>query len=156
MVPQRWPKCAAASISTHDLPTAVGFLRGEHVRARAALGLLKDETAEWRQARTDRVELVDLLRCECLLHADDEDEEEIVVAMHALLGRTPCQLLLVSPYDVVGETRQPNLPGTVDEYPNWRLPLPVTLEQLQRDPRVHRVVAALRSAGSATGPGVEA
>jgi len=76
--------------------------------------------------------------------------------MHALLGRTPCQLLLVSPYDVVGETRQPNLPGTVDEYPNWRLPLPVTLEQLQRDPRVHRVVAALRSAGSATDPGVEA
>jgi 4-alpha-glucanotransferase len=156
LVPQRWPKCAAASISTHDLPTAVGLLRGEHVRARAALGLLKDETAEWKQARTDRAELVDLLRSECLLHTDDEDEEEIVVAMHALLGRTPCQLLLVSPYDVVAETRQPNLPGTVDEYPNWRLPLPVTLEQLQRDPRVHRVVAALRSAGSATDPGVEA
>jgi hypothetical protein len=28
----------------------------------------------------------------------------------------------------------PNLPGTVDEYPNWRLPLPVTLEEL-RDTR---------------------
>ncbi|MGH3616931.1 MAG: 4-alpha-glucanotransferase, partial [Pseudonocardiaceae bacterium] len=104
---------------------------------------------EWAQARTDRAELVGLLRSEGLLHSDDEDE--IVVAMHALLGRTPCHLLLVSPYDVVGETRQPNLPGTVDEYPNWRLPLPVTLEQLQHDPRVNRVVAGLRSAGSATG-----
>lgn len=149
LAPKRWPQCAAASISTHDLPTAVGFLRGEHVRARAALGLLKDEVAEWAQARTDRAELVGLLRSEGLLHSDDEDE--IVVAMHALLGRTPCHLLLVSPYDVVGETRQPNLPGTVDEYPNWRLPLPVTLEQLQHDPRVNRVVAGLRSAGSATG-----
>jgi 4-alpha-glucanotransferase len=152
LVPKRWPRCAAASISTHDLPTAVGFLRGEHVRARAELGLLKDEAAEWAQARTDRAELVELLRSEGLLHTDDEDE--IVVAMHALLGRTPCQLQLVSPYDVVGEMRQPNLPGTVDEYPNWRLPLPVTLEELQRDPRVTRVVAALRSAGSTTGAGM--
>jgi 4-alpha-glucanotransferase len=149
LAPQRWPRCAAASISTHDLPTAVGFLRGEHVRARAALGLLNDEAAEWAQAALDRAELIDLLRSEGLLRTDTDDEAEIVVAMHALLGRTPCQLLLVSPYDVVGETRQPNLPGTVDEYPNWRLPLPVTLEQLQRDPRVARVVTALRSAGSA-------
>ena len=57
-------------------------------------------------------------------------------------------MVLASPYDVVDEIRQPNLPGTVDQYPNWRLPLPVTLEQLQRDPRVIRVVAALRTTGS--------
>jgi 4-alpha-glucanotransferase len=142
LAPQRWPQQAAASISTHDLPTAVGFLRGEHVRARAALGLLNDEAAEWAQAAAERAELISLLRAEGLLGT--ENEEEIVVAMHALLARTPCRLLLVSPYDVVGEIRQPNLPGTIDEYPNWRLPLPVTLEQLQRDPRVGRVVEALR------------
>jgi 4-alpha-glucanotransferase len=155
LAPQRWAQCAAASISTHDLPTALGFLRGEHVRARAALGLLNDEAAEWAQAAVERAELVELLRTEGLLRAEREDDDEIVVAMHALLGRTPCQLLLVSPYDVVDELRQPNLPGTVDEYPNWRLPLPVTLEQLQRDPRVGRVVAALRSAGSAARLSVE-
>jgi 4-alpha-glucanotransferase len=45
---------------------------------------------------------------------------------------------------VVGEPRQPNLPGTVDEYPNWRLPLPVSLEELRTDPRVRAVVEALR------------
>jgi 4-alpha-glucanotransferase len=78
-----------------------------------------------------------------LLHTENDNEEETVLAMHALLARTPCQLLLASPYDVVGEIRQPNLPGTTDEYPDWRLPLPVTLEQLQQDPRVGRVVAAL-------------
>jgi 4-alpha-glucanotransferase len=153
LTPQRWPQRAAASISTHDLPTAVGFLRGEHVRVRAALGLLNDEAAEWAQAAVDRTELVSLLRAEGLLDAagapGTETEDEIVVAMHALLARTPCRVLLASPYDVVGEIRQPNLPGTIDEYPNWRLPLPVTLEELQRDPRVERVVAALSTAGSA-------
>jgi 4-alpha-glucanotransferase len=146
LAPQCWPQRAAASISTHDLPTAVGFLRGEHVRARAVLGLLNDEAAEWAQAAAERTELLDLLRAEGLLTA--ETEEDIVVAMHALLARTPCQLLLASLYDAVGEIRQPNLPGTVDEYPNWRLPLPVTLEELRRDPRVKRVVAALRPPNS--------
>ncbi len=161
LAPQRWPQHAAASISTHDLPTAVGFLRGEHVRARAALGLLNDDAAEWVQAHAERAELISLLRAEGLLGAenldaqalDAEDEEEIVVAMHALLARTPCRLLLASPYDVVGEMRQPNLPGTVDEYPNWRLPLPVTLEQLQRDPRVERVVATLSAGIKRAWPG---
>jgi 4-alpha-glucanotransferase len=153
---RRWPAQAAASISTHDLPTALGFLRGEHVRARAELGLLNDETAEWAQARADRAELVELLRAEGLLGADSGDREDhIVVAMHELLARTPCRLVLASPYDVVGEVRQPNLPGTVDQYPNWRLPLPVPLEQLQRDPRVERVVAALQPAASRIGSGME-
>jgi 4-alpha-glucanotransferase len=147
LAPQRWPQRAAASISTHDLPTAVGFLRAEHVRVRAALGLLADQAAAQAQAAAQRAELVDLLRTEGLLSTDDEDD--IVVAMHALLARTPCRLLLVSPYDVVDEVRQPNLPGTVDQYPNWRIPLPVTLEQLRRDPRVDRVVTALLTAASA-------
>ncbi|MGH3601228.1 MAG: 4-alpha-glucanotransferase, partial [Pseudonocardiaceae bacterium] len=158
LAPQRWPQRAAASISTHDLPTASGFLHGEHVRARAELGLLNDEVAEWTQLRAERAELISLLRAEGLLRSDtgseiDDAEDigdiaDITVAMHALLARTPCRVLLASPYDVVGELRQPNLPGTVDEYPNWRLPLPLTLEQLRRDPRVSRVVSALRT-GSA-------
>ena len=144
--PRHWPPRAAASISTHDLPTAAGFLRGEHVRVRAALGLLRDEAAEWTQASLERAELMALLRAEGLLATDATSEEDIVVAMHALLARTPCRLLLVSPYDAVGEIRQPNLPGTTEEYPNWQLPLPVTLEQLQHDPRVVRMIAALRTA----------
>ena len=44
-----------------------------------------------------------------------------MAAMHALLGRARSRLVLISPYDVVGERRQPNLPGTVDQYPNWRI-----------------------------------
>ncbi|MGH3770394.1 MAG: 4-alpha-glucanotransferase [Pseudonocardiaceae bacterium] len=146
LAPGRWPRHTVASISTHDLPTAVGFLRGEHVRARAALGLLNDDAAEWARWAAERAELLSLLRAEGLLRAEHADnDDEIVVAMHALLARTPCRLLLASPYDVVGEVRQPNLPGTVEEYPNWRLPLPVSLEQLRGDPRVKRVMGVIRA-----------
>jgi 4-alpha-glucanotransferase len=143
--PAQWPSRAAASLSTHDLPTAAGFMSGEHVRARADLGLLDDVPAEQANADKERAEWLELLRSQGLLDAATEpDESQIVVAMHRFLASTPSQLKLVSPYDVIGERRQPNLPGTVDEYPNWRLPLAETLEELRADPRVAEVVAAFR------------
>jgi 4-alpha-glucanotransferase len=142
--PDRWPENAVATVSTHDLPTAAGFLRGEHVRARAELGLLADVPAEEAKAAADRAELVALLATEGLADPDAPDDE-LVVAIHALLARSRSRLVLVAPYDVIGETRQPNLPGTVDEYPNWRLPLPLRLEELMADERVRRVVEVVRA-----------
>ncbi|WNG93063.1 4-alpha-glucanotransferase [Mycobacterium sp. ITM-2016-00318] len=146
--PAKWPSRAAASLSTHDLPTAAGFLRGEHVRARADLGILDDVPAEQANADKERAEWLALLRSEGLLPESDggaeSDERAIIAAMHRLLASAPSRLKLVSPYDVLAETRQPNLPGTIDEYPNWRLPLPVTLEELKADPRVADITAAFR------------
>jgi 4-alpha-glucanotransferase len=120
--PKRWPELAVASVSTHDLPTAAGFLREDHFGIRA--------------------ELISLMRSEGALGADPT-EEDLIVAMHALLAKTPCRFVLASPYDVIGETRQPNLPGTVDEYPNWRIPFPVDLAEFMTAPRVLRAIDAL-------------
>jgi 4-alpha-glucanotransferase len=39
------------------------------------------------------------------------------------------------------------MPGTVDEWPNWRIPLPLRLEELQVDPRPRAVAAALDRRG---------
>lgn len=142
-----WRADAMASVSTHDLPTAVGFLTGEHVRVRDELGLLGRPVAE-EQARHDqeRAALLDALVAEGVLRSADAAVDDVVLAMHAYLGRTPSRIVLASPYDVVGETRQPNLPGTTDAYPNWRIPLPLSLEEFVADPRVAAVGAVLRAA----------
>ena len=135
--PREWPSRAAASLSTHDLPTAAGFLRGEHVRARADLGLLDDVPAEQANADKERAEWLALLRSEGLLPTRRDRARRSRRSSSRCTGSWPrrrAELKLISPYDVIGETRQPNLPGTVDEYPNWRLPLPVTLEELKTDP----------------------
>jgi 4-alpha-glucanotransferase len=144
LAPAKWPPRAAASLSTHDLPTAAGFLRAEHVRARADLGLLDDVAGEQSVADKERAEWLELLRSEGLLTGPDPDEAAIITAMHRLLAATPTRLKLISPYDVLAEPRQPNLPGTIDEYPNWRLPLPETLEELRADPRVAEIISAFR------------
>jgi 4-alpha-glucanotransferase len=145
----QWPSRAAASLSTHDLPTAAGFLRGEHVRARADLGLLDDVAQEQATADAERAEWLALLRSEGHLPAagdgtPEPDDADVITAMHRFLASTPSRLKLISPYDVLEEPRQPNLPGTVDEYPNWRLPLPETLEEMQTDPRVASITDAFK------------
>lgn len=137
--PGDWPENALASISTHDLPTAAGFLSGEHVLSRAEAGVLtRDVKLEWAAATADRTALLDLLDAEGLTGPDSTDEE-IVLAMHQLLVRTPCRIVLASPYDVLGEARQPNLPGTTTQYPNWRIPLPLSLEDLTTDARMKQI-----------------
>ena len=107
-------------------------------------GRYDDALVVARQQVENGAQVIDVNMDEGLLDAEDSDETAVVVAMHRLLARTPSRLKLISPYDVIGETRQPNLPGTVDEYPNWRLPLPLTLEELRLDPRVAAITSAFR------------
>ena len=67
---------------------------------------------------------------------------ELIRARYAYLARTPSVLLGVSLADAVGDRRPQNLPGIVDEYPNWRIPLcdgegrAVLLEDLSTHPGI--------------------
>ncbi|MFI5494724.1 4-alpha-glucanotransferase [Actinoplanes sp. NPDC051859] len=141
----RYPRNALATISTHDLPTAAGFLIGEQVKVRAELGQLTGPVEQERAyADKDRAQLLARLTDEGLISATSTSEE-IVLAMHEFLARTPCRLVAASLYDVLGEVDQPNLPGTTDEYPNWRQPLHTSLEELVADPRVARVADILNT-----------
>jgi 4-alpha-glucanotransferase len=139
--PQEWEPETMASISTHDLPTVAGWLQDERIRVQADLGLLDGSAEEaYAQAKADREALFDLLRDEGI------PTDDPVVALHAVIARAASRLVLSSPADAVGQLQQPNLPGTVDEYPNWRIPLSVDLDAFFDDERVRAAVAPLRAA----------
>ncbi|MEU4162786.1 4-alpha-glucanotransferase [Actinoplanes sp. NPDC026670] len=138
-----YPRNALASVSTHDLPTAAGFLAGEQVEVRAALGQLAGPVEQERESwRADRALLLDRLREEGLIGTEPADED-VVVAMHEFLARTPCRLVTASLHDVLLERRQPNLPGTFEEYPNWRIPLGRDLSEVLTDPLFRKVAGIL-------------
>jgi 4-alpha-glucanotransferase len=139
--PQEWDPETMASISTHDLPTVSGWLQDERIRVQDRLGLLDGPADDaYARAKSDREALFDLVRAEGI------PDEDAVVALHALIARAASRLVLSSPADALGQVQQPNLPGTVDEYPNWRIPLPVDLDAFFADERVLAAVSPLRAA----------
>jgi 4-alpha-glucanotransferase len=144
--PDSWRGPTLASVTTHDLPTAAGFLAEEHVRVRHELEQLGHSLAEEQaRVRAECDELLRMLRKTGLLPAGGDE----VLAMHAALVASPARIVLAAFGDAVGDLRQPNLPGTIDEYPNWRLPVadgdgrPLSLEQLLDADGVRRLTRLL-------------
>ncbi len=143
--PAQWREEAAASVTTHDLPTVAGWATGESVRLRAQFGQLARPVAEEEQAQVrERQMLLAMLEHQGLL------DDDLCLSLHRALVASPCRVVLASYGDAVGDLRQPNLPGTVDEYPNWRLPVAdgtgavLTLEQVLAHPGVARLTALLQ------------
>lgn len=122
--PSRWREYCMASVTTHDLPPTLGYIRGDHVRLRDDLGLLTEPLEEeMEHADREQQAFVDILRDKGLLGPDETDPVEILVALHAYIRASPARVLQVALADAVGERRTQNQPGTIDEYPNWRVPL---------------------------------
>ncbi|MGZ4617285.1 MAG: 4-alpha-glucanotransferase [Frankiaceae bacterium] len=164
--PAAWRANVVASVTTHDLPTARGYLVGEHVRVRGELGVLgrplAEETAAWQReldALRALIEQAGLI--EPGFPFDEGHLADVALALHALLCRSPAKIVLAGLADAVGDLRQPNMPGTVDEYPNWRLPVAdetgrsLTLERILAHPGLDALTRQLLSELAATsrGPG---
>ena len=144
-----------ATVGTHDVPTVAGFVTGGHVSVRAQLGLLRSPEDERRTSELRLSAWRDTLVGERLLASDVQPTaEQFTVAMYGYLSRTPAVLIGVSLADAVGDRRTQNIPGTSDEYPNWRIPLcdaegqAVLIEDLSDCELVGSVT---RAAGSAAG-----
>jgi 4-alpha-glucanotransferase len=71
--------------------------------------------------------------------------EELTQAIHRYLARTPAWIVLANVEDVIGTRAQTNVPGTVEQHPNWSRKLSATVEDLIRDPRFDRLAAQLCS-----------
>ncbi|MBM9621562.1 4-alpha-glucanotransferase [Streptomyces zhihengii] len=160
--PERWREGCVATATTHDLPSTAARLTGGHVDLRHRLGLLTRPLEEERAEDTADVQAwLAMLEGSGLLPEGADDEEGGIRAVYRFLLRTPARMVGVWLPDAVGDLRPQNLPGTWDQYPNWRLPVadaegrPVTLEELAASPRLHRffdVFGGFGVGGSRTAP----
>jgi 4-alpha-glucanotransferase len=122
MPPQAWRRDAVAMTSTHDLPTVAGWWIGADIDARGALGLT-DTAAETRQRETDRACLWEAFGAAGVAAAATpmpKGADQAGDAAIAFTAQSPSALALIPIEDVLGLSDQPNLPGTIDEHPNWR------------------------------------
>ena len=131
-------------MTTHDLPPTAGYLGLEHVAIRQRLGLLTRSVEEEREAELGAIGHVRSALVLRGLLEPEASQEDLLVALHAWLGQTPSRMLVVGLSDLVGDRRAVNQPGTLDEYPNWRVPLTDAAGRLVR---LEDVTAAVRRAG---------
>ncbi|KAB0679410.1 4-alpha-glucanotransferase [Aureimonas leprariae] len=153
-----YPELSLACVSTHDLPTLKGWWNGADLDLRFQMGTQNAErTAEQREERKrDRRSLVIALKEEGVLPerfdraASGEDplperlEQDMADAVHRFMAKAPSVLVALQIEDMLGSEKQPNLPGTTDQYPNWRIRLTVPLEELASHPGFQSAAAAMR------------
>ena len=144
--PHEWSNNALAVTTTHDLPTTAGWWSGRDIDWRAKLSLFgefSNEEVERAGRETERNLLWDSLRNAGAAHGDRPsiDHPPIVEALR-YVGMTPAPLAISPVEDALGFVEQPNLPGTVETHPNWRMRMPRPVERLLEGDEVATRLAA--------------
>jgi 4-alpha-glucanotransferase len=134
--PEKYPKQAVSTVTTHDLPTIAGLWSGSDLRTQWRLDLSPNEQGTLALRRS----LARLIGV-----SKDAKIDEVVLKTHAALARAPSALVTATLDDALGVEDRPNMPGTIDEYPCWCLPLPRKLEEIMKDPRPKRIAKVLRT-----------
>ncbi|MBA2400706.1 MAG: 4-alpha-glucanotransferase [Bradyrhizobium sp.] len=133
--PDHYLANALVTFNTHDLSTYAGWRSFGDLKTKRALGI---DPGESDDARWHALAMLDnLLRH----HRIDKND---LYSVTNFLARTPSRLLAIGLEDFLGLVDQPNIPGTVDEHPNWRRRLPVPLEQIASAIDIAALKAATR------------
>ncbi|MGQ9370589.1 4-alpha-glucanotransferase [Azospirillum sp. ST 5-10] len=152
--PDDYPYLALATAGSHDLATLRGWWQGRDIAEKERAGLYPDpgEAKRQRERRRDeRGRLIDALRDAGLPLAasfggDSPYDTALGQAVHAYLARTASAIAMVQLDDMTDEPDQINLPGSTDEYPNWRRKLSLTLEELADDPLAGALASIMAAA----------
>ena len=123
---ESWPHRSVAAIGTHDLPTVAGIWR------------LTEPDQRQHHLRARLVEATGL--------PDDADAIDVAVAAYTRLAKSKSCLVLASLEDALGVDERPNVPGTTTEWPNWRLALPLALEDIEKAEGPRRIAEVMAGA----------
>jgi 4-alpha-glucanotransferase len=119
---ESYPALSLAVAANHDLPTLLGW---------------------WRASSTTRADREQLCRRLGLPTSLLPDFDEVAIAVHDFLARTPSVMVLAQLDDLTREAEPVNKPGDAESYPNWRRRLKIHLEDLHERSLLGGVVEAM-------------
>lgn len=161
--PYAWDRNAVGTTTTHDLPTVAGWWRGSDITWRNKIGQTMaradgrdpEEAAQEVRAQ-DRAELWRAFQQAGVAAPDvaaaPPDRAPVDEAL-AFVAATPGPLVTFPLEDLLAQVEQPNLPGSIDEHPNWRRRVNVPIDELfEDDTFCDRLLAVDRARRAATAP----
>ncbi|TYK66118.1 4-alpha-glucanotransferase [Colwellia echini] len=153
--PDNFPEQSIVTIATHDTATLTGWWQGRDLEWREQLDLYPNETAG-QADRDSRVgERKNLIAALNDLHVIDMNKApqlipavmntELSMAVQKYLAMSPSHLQLIPIEDMLEIAEQVNIPGTIDEHPNWLQKLPVLLEDFWQTDSMTDIVNAINA-----------
>jgi 4-alpha-glucanotransferase len=133
---------ALVTFNTHDLSTYAGWRSFGDLKLKRALGI---DPGESDDARWHALTMLDNV----LRHHGIENNTLYAIA--EFLARTKSRLMAIALEDLLGVVDQPNIPGTVDEHPNWRRRLPLCVDEITGAIDAARLRKATRERGRLVG-----
>jgi 4-alpha-glucanotransferase len=126
--PREYPRRAIATITTHDLPTLVGYWSASDIELRRGLSLYPSDEMRLQvleERIRDRHALLTALADEGLQVQDCDGSPasystQLARSIHVFLARTASALVVVQAEDLLGMADPVNVPGTSDEHANWQ------------------------------------
>lgn len=137
--PEHFPSHALVTFNTHDLATFSGWTLKHDLRVKQAFGYDPGETDAEREEA--------LRAMSATLKQHGIEDEMTFPAVARYLARTSSQLLTIAIEDILELEDQPNIPGTINEHPNWRRRLPIDLEDISGHAGLRRVAQVLAQEG---------
>ena len=133
---------ALVTFNTHDLSTYAGWRSFGDLKLKRSLGI---DPGESDDARWHALAMLDhVLRHHSI-------ESNTLYAVAEFLARTRSRLMAIGLEDLLGVVDQPNIPGTVDQHPNWRRRMPLAVDEIVASIDMPRLRAAVRERSQAAG-----
>jgi 4-alpha-glucanotransferase len=131
--PPEYPELAMASVTTHDLPTIAGLWTDADEAAQRAIGLTVGDEMH---------NLHEHLRL--LLEIDDDAPvDDVIERAYRRLAESPSRIVTATLEDAQAVAERPNMPGTIDQWPNWSLVLPQDIEAMMEAELPRRIASVL-------------
>lgn len=144
---QTYPELALATVTTHDMPTLVGYWKEYDLALRHQLDLFPSAAVadSLHQLRTDEKQLMAQR-----LQLTDGDYQQLVRNSHLFAAAQPAKLLAFQLEDLLLMDTPVNIPGTSSEYPNWKRKLTENIDTLLQQEQVKAMISAIRQARHAS------
>lgn len=144
--PADWDHDVAATTTTHDLPTVTGWWTGEDIVWRSKIGqtavradgkdaveMAQAERGEDRELLWTAFQEAGVAAPDVGIAVDISPQTAPVDEALAFVASTPAPLVTYPLEDLLALAEMPNLPGSIDEHPNWRRRLAVPVSELFDD-----------------------
>jgi 4-alpha-glucanotransferase len=136
--PEHYREAALATFTTHDLATFAGWAAAHDLAVKRGLGMDPGETDDQRRAA------IEALRHALAVSGISSFD---LLSVTKFLASVRSRLIVVTLEDALGMTDQVNVPGTVDEHPNWRRRISVDIENLRASSSLTATAEIMTAAG---------